>query len=343
LALGNKRKPTIIDVARSAGVSKTTVARVLARAENVSEATREQVLQVVRRLDYEPNALAVGMRSGRTGMLGLVVPDIANPFWAEVTRGAQDLASAHDLSVLVFSSNWDPRVQERHLTSLRQARVDGAVINPVADEQTDFTRLDMPHVLVGSSAGRFPASPSVGTDIEQGVRLGLDFLFERGHTAPALILGPASRLARERLLRAVWGYCREHGIDPSALNAEDGGYTVDGGAQAMTRLLKQRHEGHLCVFAANDLMALGALTAVRETGLRCPQDVSILGFDGIAAGGFAWPGLTTIEKPAREIGTRAVVQLLSDPGHIPARTYLRCQLIERGSVADLNSSLNRRN
>ncbi|WP_114836069.1 LacI family DNA-binding transcriptional regulator (plasmid) [Agrobacterium tumefaciens] len=332
------RRATIIDVAKRAGVSKSTVARVLGGSPKISEEARERVLKAVKFTGYEPNQLAAGTRSGRSGLLAIVIPDVANPFWAEVARGAQDRAAVEDISLLIFSSDWEAEKEATHLRSLRRARVDGAIINPVADSFDDLGRFGLPFVLIGSSAERFPDTSSVGSDIAQAVRLGMDVLTAHGHAAPALLLGPRSRLARARFLRAVHEHCIERDFDPALLPMEEAEYTVDGGREGMTRLLARKGPGHLAVFAANDLMALGAMMAVREAGLRCPEDVSILGFDGIPAGAFSWPGLTTIEKPGRLIGIRAVECLLDEVAGRPehGRVYMPCRLIERGSLADLS-------
>ena len=125
------RPPTIVDIARLAGVSKSTVARALAGDHDISETTRDAVLKVAQAAGYERNRLAVGMRSGRSGLLGLVIPDIANPFWAEVARGAQDRAQEAGSSLMILSSDWDHDLEAQHLRTLRQARVDGAIVNPV--------------------------------------------------------------------------------------------------------------------------------------------------------------------------------------------------------------------
>ena len=333
------RRPTIIDVARLAGVSKSTAARALSEAADVNEATRDKVRKAAAAAGYERNHLAVGMRSGRSGLFGLVIPDIANPFWAEVARGAQDRVAENGASLLVFSSDWDHGREASHLRALRQAHVEGAIVNPVSDNVDDFGRFGVPLVLIGSSAERFPDTPSIGSDIRQAVRLGLDHLNARGHHAPALILGPRSRLARARFLRSVHEHCLEHDIDPAILPVEDADYTFEGGHAAMDRLLARRPTGHLTVFCANDLMALGALLAAREAGRDCPGEVSILGFDGVPGGAFSWPGLTTIEKPARELGRRAAAALFDQIAGRPVtgRTYLPCRLIERGSLADLSA------
>jgi LacI family transcriptional regulator len=333
------KRPTIIDVARLAGVSKSTAARALTDSAEVNEITRDKVRKAAYAAGYERNHLAVGMRSGRSGLFGLVIPDIANPFWAEVARGAQDLVAENGASLLVFSSNWDRDREASHLRALRQAQVEGAIVNPVSDSVDDFGRFGVPLVLIGSSAERFPDTPSIGSDIRQAVRLGLDHLNERGHSAPALIVGPRSRLARARFLRSVHEHCLERDTDPAILPVEDSDYTFEGGQAAMMRLLERQPLGHLTVFCANDLMALGALLAAREAGRECPRDVSILGFDGVPGGAFSWPGLTTIEKPARELGRRSAQALFDQIAghHVTGRTYLPCRLIERGSLADLSA------
>ena len=134
-------------------------------------------------------------------------------------------------------------------------------------------------------------------------------------------------------------HCLERDVDPAVLLTEDSDYTFEGGHAAMQRLMARRPVGHLAVFCANDLIALGALLAAREAGRECPRDVSILGFDGVPAGAFSWPALTTIEKPARELGRRAALALFDEIAGRPqaGRTYLPCRLIERGSLADLGA------
>lgn len=332
----DRRRPTIHDVATLAGVSKSTAARALSGNGPVAAEARERAVAAARSLGYEPNHLAVSMRSGRSRLIGLVIPDIANPFWAEVAKGAQDRAVEEELSLLCFSSDWRPDLEARHLRALVRVRVDGAIVNPVADSAEALQAFGLPLVVIGSGAAGFPGLPGVGSDIPQSVRLGLDHLASRGHGPPALIVGPHTRLARARFVEAVQAGLSAKGLDPD-VPVETGDYTVEGGARAMLRLLDRPRHGHLAVFAANDLMALGALVALRERALGCPADASVLGLDGISAGAFSSPGLTTIEKPARAVGRHAVEMLAETiegrPGdgavHLPSR------LVERGSVADL--------
>jgi len=329
-------------------VSKSTAARALAGAQSISAEARERVLAAALALGYERNHLAAGMRSGRSGLLGLIIPDISNPFWTEVTRGAQDRAAAADLSLMVMSSDWDAAAEARHLRALRRARVDGAVINPVSDHVADLPGAGMPVVLIGSAAEAFAGIPSVGSDIPQAVTLGMDFIVSKGHFMPDLILGPPSRLARTRLVNVVHRHCVARDLDPADLAMESADYTVEGGRAAMHRLLARRGRGHRCVFAANDMMALGALMALHEAGVHCPRDVSVLGFDGSPIGACSAPQLTTIAKPAREIAARAVEMLVArieggaGQGSAEARVHLPGRLVERGSVADLAAAVRRR-
>lgn len=240
--------------------------------------------------------------------------------------------------MLVLSSDWQSDSEERHFRTLNQIRVDGAIANPVSDSVDLLDRFGLPIILIGSSAENFPETSSVGSDMRQAVWLGMDYLASRGHSVPSMIVGPRSRIARARFLTTVRNHCIARDIDPGQLEIENGEYTVEGGMAAMHRLLARHRIGHLSVFAANDLMALGAIMAVRSAGLRCPDDVSILGFDGIPSGAFSWPGLTTIVKPGREIGRVAVDELMArieNPERLVTRR-LTCDLLERESVADLS-------
>lgn len=323
---------TIIDIARLAGVSKSTVSRVLSGSESVSASARERVNDVVQSSGYRRNDLARSLRQGRTGMVGLLIPDIANAFWAEVARGAQDAATEEGASVLIFNSDWDPAQERRHLRALTQTRVDGAIVNPVRDGLGEIEDFAMPVVLIGSSAARYPHLSSVGSDIEQGVGLALERLAAARPGPPLLLVGDAERTARERFLAAVRHHGARLGWSGAAPRVVEGHYTVDGGRAAMAAVLTTGVPS--AVFAANDLMALGALQAVRAAGLRCPEDVSIIGFDGIHAAEVAAPALTTVEKSSRMIGRRAVALLLGRIGGATetVRETLPCRLRERGSV-----------
>ena len=244
-------------------------------------------------------------------------------------------------SLLVFSSDWDHAREARHLRALRQARVDGAIINPVADNFDDLDRFGLPFVLIGSSAERFPETSSVGSDIAQAVRLGMDHLVSKGHRRALRLSSGRNRASRGRgSCATVHDHCVERDIDPASLPSRKASTPSRAAAPPCSACWHGRRVGHLAVFAANDLMALGAMMAVREAGLDCPRDVSILGFDGVPAGRLLLAGADDHRKAARARSARRAVESLLDeiagrPDH--GRIYLPCRLIERGSLADLPS------
>jgi LacI family transcriptional regulator len=333
--LNGKRQPTIIDVARLSGVSKTTVARVLSGVGAVHSETRRRVEEAVRDSGYERNHLAFGLRTGRSRTLGLVIPDLSNPYWADLARGAQDKAEAEKRSLLIFSSDWDTERERRHLQALRQARVDGILINPaVTDDVTLLRQTEAPVVVLGSSGEVFPEFSSARSDVAQGVRLALDHLIGLGHRHVGLIVG-RDRLGRSRFVAEARAHWQRQGLDAALLPTEEAKYTVDSGQAATTRLFGREGPRVTAIFAANDLMAVGAILAARAAGLACPNDISIMGMDGVEAGSFTDPGLTTVDKPRYDIGveaTRLLLEAIDGTGET-VHAVLPCRLVERSSVA----------
>ncbi len=330
------KRPTIIDVARQAGVSKSTVARVMSDDDHVSLKVVEAVKHAAKKIGYQKNNLAVSLRSGRSGLIGIVVPDISNPFWAEVVRGAQEAAIPTNYSILIFSSDWSSEREYKHIQALINTRVDGFVLNKVSDhdEPQEIFQFGCPSLLIGTTADFYPSISSVGSDIDQGVGLALKYLSDCGHHLPKLIVGSELRLARNKFVSAVNRYYINSDVDTSEIEVENGGYTVEGGKTAMARILERYDGNHLTIFAANDQMALGAILKIRSAGLNCPKDVSVMGFDGIPAGEFCYPPLTTVAKPARLIGEysiNALEQLIEGDTTI-SKQRLECELIQRGSV-----------
>jgi LacI family transcriptional regulator len=187
------QRPTIIDVARLAGVSKTTVARVVGGEDNlVREQTRERVLKAIAELGYERNAVAGSLRSKKTFMIALCIPDITNPFWPEVARGVQDTIEAGGYATVTVNSDWSAGREESYLRMVRRNRFDGLIINPMTTDRQALTDLDIPVVILGSG-DNFSELDSVGSDTETAAQDALEYLFELGHRRIALIAGRSAR------------------------------------------------------------------------------------------------------------------------------------------------------
>ncbi len=328
------RRPTIIDVAKLAGVSKATVARVLnGQEELVKEATRERVNLAAEQLGYVRNAIAGSLRTDRTYVVALSIPDITNPFWPEVARGVQDTTEAEGYTTVIVNTDWKSDREQSMLNMVRRNRFDGLIINVVDTPITELEKLHIPIVLLGAS-NQYPKVNSVGSDTAGGAELALQHLYDLGHRRIALISG----LSRRYSIRDE-SYVAFHAYYQLRLDQDlviEGDFTREAGYLAMQKLLKLE-EPPTAVFTANDSIAIGALKAAKEQGWRVPEDISIIGMDDIHASTVTSPELTTIAKPKYDIGINAARILLN---HIENKTQAKleklkmdCELIVRASTA----------
>ncbi len=329
------KHPTIVDVARLAGVSTATVGRVINGQDDiVREKTRRRVLEAISQLGYERNSVAGSLRTDRTCMIALSIPDITNPFWPEVARGVQDTLEAHDYTVVTVNSDWDAARELRYLKMVRRNRFDGLIINPTDANLTDFHSMGIPIVILGSEEG-YPNYDSVGSATTQAVQEALEYLYRLGHRRIGLIAG---RSRRRRSTNRYHPYVdflarKQLRLDEALIVHSE--FSLQAGASAMRELLSLR-EPPSAVFAANDIIAIGAMQTAQAMGWRIPEQLSIIGMDNVYAAATTSPPLTTIAKPKYEIGVRAADMLLARLGgdDSPARhIQLACTLIERGSTA----------
>lgn len=301
---------TIVEVARHAGVSITTVSHALSGNRRVAEATRARIDDSIRELGYRPNAFARGLRTERSHMVALLIPDITNPYYPTLARGMQDALHSGGYQTLVGSTDGH-RDQERHfLNDSLQRRVDGiafASFETTARMVAPVLQADIPLVSIGTTI-RHRNVDCVWTDDVAGAVDATAYLIERGYTPIGMIGGPAGTSPSDHRLEGYRAALRHTGIrfDPRLVAIGD--FTRAGGATAMGRLLKRRVMPR-AIFCANDLMAIGAMDAIRQAGLLVPDDVALVGYDDIEAAGLITPDLTTVVNPAYEMG-RACGRLL---------------------------------
>jgi DNA-binding LacI/PurR family transcriptional regulator len=330
------KRPTIIDVARLAGVSKATVARVINQQDDiVREETRERVMAAVAQLGYERNAVAGSLRTDKTYMVGLSIPDITNPFWPEVARGVQDTIDAHDYTTVMFNTDWKTERERKYLKMVRRNRFDGLIINPTNMVNADFDELGMPIVILGSG-DEYQAYSSVGSDTTQGMLDALDYLYELGHRCIGLIAG---RSQRRKVSSRYHAYTAFHArkqlkLDDSLVISSE--FSAAAGVNALHELMN-RSRPPTAILAANDIIAINAMRTAQEMGLRIPEDLSIVGMDDIYAASTTSPSLTTIAKPKYDIGVQAANLLLDqihdDDAPPVQHLLLGCELVVRGSTA----------
>jgi len=326
--------PNIRDVAEKAQVSVTTVSHVINGTRFVEPKTIERVKQAIVALGYRPNSLARSLRRGETRTIGLLIPDNSNPFFAEVARVVEDAGFKKGYSVILCNSDLSEEKEEAYLEVLLSKQIDGLILISSSNHPERLQRLldaGVPLVIVDRELGL--SVDKVLVDNEQGGYLAGQYLLQLGHRRIGCIAGPsevnpsAGRLAGFK--RALW----EAGVElpDEAVVASD--FRYDGGAQAMTTLLQQKLNLS-AVFATNDTMAIGALTALRAAHLRVPNDISLIGFDNIPLSEAVIPSLTTIAQPIKEIGQLSVALLLErikNSSNQPKTTLLSTVLVERQS------------
>lgn len=329
------KRPTIKDVARLAGVSKTTVARVVNREDHrVSAETRERVLKAVQMLGYERNAIASSLRTNQTFIVALSIPDIMNPFWPEVARGVQDTLEAQGYTIALLNSDWDAQRENNHLQTVRRNHFDGLILNPIRITNAELRALNTPTVLLGSGDD-YPDFDSVGSDSAGAVTVALEHLIGLGHTRIGLIAGISQRRARDTRYYCYLETHQRHGLPLDPALVVRCAYSQAAGAEAMRRLLAHDHPP-TAVLAGNDLLAIGALLAAREAGCAVPDNLSIVGIDDIHASNTTTPPLTTVAKPKYDIGVQAATllleRMLGRSDDVPRQTALAGQLQVRATT-----------
>lgn len=330
------RHPTIVDVARLAGVSTATVGRVINGQDDiVRDSTRQRVMQAIAQLGYERNSIAGSLRTDRTCMIALSIPDITNPFWPEVARGVQDTLEQHDYTVVTVNSDWDAAREVKYLKMVRRNRFDGLIINPTNLDNTDLRQMSIPIVILGSEEG-YPGYDSVGSATNEAVDAALEYLYRLGHRRIGLIAGRSRRRTSTNRYYSYVAFLAKKQLQLDEALIVHTEFSLEAGASAMRALLSLA-EPPTAVFAANDIIAIGAMQTAQAMHWCIPEDISIIGMDNIYAAATTSPPLTTIAKPKYEIGAHAARMLLTRLGgdtDSPARhLQLPCTLIERGSTA----------
>ena len=302
---------TIADVARQAGVSTATVSRVLAGLGGARPETRARIAAAARDLDYRPSGVARSLKLRATKTFGLIITDIENPYFPQLVRAVEDAAHQEGYALVLCNAADDPDRESFYLDLLVDRRMDGVIIaaSKLGERhRAGLREARLPIVLVNTPS-RGVRLPSVASDNRTGGRLAAAHLIDLGHRhLGVLTAGPRNADAPLRLA-GIHDALLAAGLEPATLAIATGGADIVGGERAMGELL-DRHPRVTGILAYNDLMAIGALRSVRARGGRVPEDVSVVGFDGVALSAYVEPPLTTISQSTVELGRLAVRQLI---------------------------------
>lgn len=326
---------TIRDVAKLADVSVATVSRVLNDSAQVRAETRARVSAAMERLSYTPNLAARSLSTRRTGVVGALLPDLFGEFFSELIRGLDETAQALGYH-LFLSSSHDQACDIRAALQGMRARVDGLIVMAPAVRAGVIRPLlpsGLPVVLLSCTLPGQDACQSITIDNAGGARAAVDHLIRHDHRRIAMLLGPAGNHDAAERQRGYRHALRMAGQQVDSRLEFRGDFTGEAGYEG-ARHLRALADPPTAIFAANDAMALGALSALRDAGLRVPDAVAVAGFDNISSTRYSVPPLTTVEASINELGTRAVRQLVSalrsgDRG--AARTVLATTLVRRQS------------
>ncbi|WP_170290887.1 LacI family DNA-binding transcriptional regulator [Neomoorella glycerini] len=304
----------IKSIAAKAGVSVATVSRALNRPEMVRPATREKILALVEDLGYKPNPLARGLATGKTNQIALVVPTLNNSFFGQLAEGSQNFLISQGYSLVIFSSQGYAEKELTIIKNLDQRQVDGLILSGSgffpSDYQPILEQIKVPAVLVE----HLPDDPhlsSVYIDDRAGTTMAIQFLISRGHRQIGVIAGNPRMVTTCRRLQTVKYVLKEAGIPLTKKQVAYGDYALlESGANALLTLITKNSNPPTAIFAFNDILAIGALKAAQQLGIKIPADLAIIGFDDIPSAAFCTPSLSTIHSPSLELGRQAARLLL---------------------------------
>jgi LacI family transcriptional regulator len=333
---------TIYEVARAAGVSTATVSRALNGSGQVAERTRLRVTEAIAALGYQPNNVARSLVLKATHTIAVLLPDITNPFFPALVKGVQLAADEEGYAVLLGHTGGDPAKEESYFQVLRGQQVDGVLLVGLISAPESLKGLTghgLPVVTLDRPVN-VPGSATVRVDHKAGGRIATEHLLELGHRRIAHISGPKGLSVSQQRLDGYRRALSTHGVSFNDRLVAQGDFSEDGGYRGVQELLRARTR-FTALFAANDLSAIGAMTALREHGMNVPDEVSVVGFDDIHVASYTSPKLTTVRQPIYDMG-RAAAKLLIDASRKKVSlkdntTIFDAELVVRESTRRLSS------
>lgn len=320
---------SIYDVARESGVSVFTVSAVINNKSHVGKGLRERVESAIHKLNYRPNLVARSLAKQRTHTIGMIVPDIANPFFPMVVRGAEDAAQKHGYNLLLCNSDDSLDKEERAVELLLSKRVDGILLTKAAEDFRPAVRqmiddVNIPFVLLMRTYPKLTRDAVISDDY-QGAYDAVCHLAQAGRNRIGLICGPLKISNAKARWEGFRDALKSKGLEYNSDLVIEGDYRIESGFRAGHTLLSRRPDG---IYVANHLMTIGLLKAAEEIGMKCPEDFGLVSFDDYPWLGIFRPRLTTVELPKHQLGSEAAELLIERISGSTARPVLRKLLPE---------------
>jgi DNA-binding LacI/PurR family transcriptional regulator len=327
-------KPSIHDVATLAEVSKSLVSLALMGSPKVGEESRTKILKAAKTLGYRRNAAARTLSAKRSKTIGVLVLDLHNPVFAEILDGVQIEMRKNGFTTMLVSGGEDPVLEQSDIDTLLQFQIEGLILisHRLATERLALIAAEVPTVVVTRSDIQLPAMDTISNDDVAGTALAVDYLVKLGHSKIICLSGGENPTSKSRVQGYLRAMERNHLSD--AAEVVVGGLSDAAGYAAATQALKMNPTA---LVVANDLAAMGAIAAIQEAGLVVPDDVSVIGYDGIAIGALKNVNLTTVSQPLAELGTLAATRLverINNPKEPAKQLKVSAELLVRGTTSE---------
>ncbi|HOQ01405.1 MAG TPA: LacI family DNA-binding transcriptional regulator [Acetivibrio clariflavus] len=307
-------KITIADIARMANVSKATVSRVINnKPEGVSKETRENILRIIKESGFQPSMVARGLVTKKTKSIGLIITDIANSFYPLLVRGVEDYANKYGYSLFLCNSDNNPEKEKGYINAFIEKSVDGVILSSSMNETSFYYNIlkskNIPLVVLDRCVEGDQYDASVFFDNKKGAYIAANYLVNKGHKKIVFISGPKSLIISRHRLDGYRMALVEKNIEIDEDIIVEGDFQFDSGYNRIIELLDQGKE-FTAIFAGNDLMAIGAMMALKSRNIMVPQQVEIIGFDNVDISRYIEPQLSTVGQPAYQMGVEGAKQLI---------------------------------
>jgi len=294
----------IKEIAKKAGVSVATVSRVLNHPDSVAPDTKERILNVIEESEYTPNWFARGLNFNKTDTIGLLIPNILNPSYMEIDKVVEDVANQKDYTTLLCNAENAVEKERKYVDSLLRRRVDGIVLVSSLLENDDvegIRKQGIPVVLIGENKGDINEVPIVRIDCEGAAYKAVRHLIDIGYKDIAIIYGTTPERENKRKIEGYKQALAEEGITERVEYIQEAADTIEGGYIAAKRLIDLKRRPR-AIFTSSDLLAFGAIDAMKDHGIKVPDEIAFVGFDNIRMSNLIDPKLTTVEKPMHKMG-----------------------------------------
>lgn len=331
------KKVTMSDIAKKAGVSKATVSMVInGRDSSISKETRTRILKIVKELNYIPNSVARSLNTNKSGTIGIILPDITNPFFSSISRAIEDEASLLGYNVIFCNTDSEIEKEEKYTKLLISKLVDGVIFTSGGEGSNSIKMLkdnNIPFVLVDRYIKIYEDSYGVYCSNKDGIIKGIEYLYSKGKRRIAFVKGVDDLEISNQRLEGYTEITKKYNIYDKNLIFE-GDFTIESGITATKMMVKQKSDID-AIFYSNDLMALGGMKVLLRNGYKVPEDISVMGFDNIDISSIIEPELTTIGQPIYDMGKKSCKLLIDVINGVEIKDkeiFFETELIVRGTT-----------